>query len=56
MNEINLNKNKDRIVGAVRLSEDTYQKVYAAANKNGVTLQEIIRAVLDNCIDEVTFK
>ena len=42
-----------KIIGAVRVSDEVYAKVHALAKKAGVSAQEIIRAILDEVIDEV---
>lgn len=56
MKEITLNKPKEKIVGALRVSDRTYDKLNAIALKEKVSVQTVIRAILDDVIDEVTIK
>ena len=46
-------KSGDKVIGAVRVSEDLYDKLKTLSKKAGVSVQEIIRNILINIIDEV---
>lgn len=56
MKEIKIIKPSDKIIGAVRVPTDLFEKIKKIAVSQGVTNQDIVRAILVNCIDEVTFK
>lgn len=43
-------------IGNVRVSPEMYHKIEAHAKKADTSMQAVIRAILDNFIDEVTFK
>lgn len=55
MKIIRLNKTKEKIIGALRCSDRVYEIVSAMADAQNVTKQEIIRAILEEVIDEVKF-
>ena len=55
MKEIRLQKTTDKIIGALRCSTRVYEKVDAIAKAQKVTKQDIIRAILEEVIDEVKF-
>lgn len=46
-------KPTDRLIGAVRLPLDTYNKVIEIAKRLEVSNQEVVRAILNQTIDEV---
>lgn len=56
MKEIKLQKNVDMIIGALRVDEDVSNKISKMAEDNNVSKQDIIRSILKEVIDEVTFK
>lgn len=56
MKEIKLIKTSDKIIGSVRVSDDVFNKIQKLAKDNKVTNQDIVRAILVNTIDEITFK
>jgi predicted DNA-binding protein len=56
MKEIKLTKSTDKIIGALRCSTKVFDKVEKLAKENKVTKQDIIRAILEECIDEVKIK
>lgn len=51
--KITLNRTTDAIIGAVRVSQDIYDKLEAKAKKWKVSKQNIIRAILEEAIDKV---
>lgn len=53
MKKIIVTKPTEKLIGAVRLPLDTYEKVVALSKGLGVSNQEIIRAILNQTIDEV---
>lgn len=55
MKEIKLITPSEKMIGNVRVSLGLFNKIEKFAKDNGVSNQEIIRAVLENCIDEVKF-
>jgi|JI8StandDraft_1071087.scaffolds.fasta_scaffold2421540_1 predicted DNA-binding protein len=56
MKEIRLQKSTDKVIGALRCSTRVYEKVEAMATAQNVTKQDIIRAILEEVIDEIKFK
>lgn len=55
MRAIRLTKTTDKIIGALRCSSRVFDKVEKLAKENKVSNQDIIRAILEECIDEVKF-
>ena len=53
MKEIKLNRTKDYQVGNVRVSKEIFEKITALAKENKVTNQTIVRAIVENFIDEI---
>lgn len=53
--EIKLNKNKDAQIGFVRVSQRLYDKIQDVSKKHKVSMQTVVREVLENCLDDVTF-
>ena len=51
--KIRINKTTDKIIGALRCSTRVYDKVEKLAKEQKVTKQDIIRAILEEVIDEV---
>jgi len=51
--KIRLAKSADKIIGAVRVSPEVFAKLEKIATKEKVSKQEIVRAILDEVIDEV---
>ena len=51
--KIKLHKSAEKIVGAVRVSENIYDKISSLAKAEKVSMQEIIRAILDEVIDDI---
>lgn len=56
MKIIALNKTKDFQIGNVRVSESLFNKIKKIAKDNDISMQTVVRAILENSIDEVTFK
>lgn len=56
MKEINLNKNKDAQIGFVRVSQTLYDKIKAISEKHKVSMQTVVRSVLEECLEDVSFK
>jgi len=55
MKEISLNKTKDYQIGNVRVNKEVFEKVHKVAKQQKVSPQTIVRSILENFIDEVTF-
>ncbi len=51
--KIRLSKSADKIIGAVRVSPEVFAKLERIATREKVSKQEIVRAILDEVIDEV---
>jgi len=51
--KIRVAKSTGKILGALRLSDDVFEKLQKLADKEGVSKQEIVRAILDEVIDKV---
>lgn len=51
--KIRLSKSADIIVGALRVSLKVNKRLVEISKKEGVTRQEIIRAILDQVIDDI---
>lgn len=51
--KINIAKSTDKMLGGLRLSDQLYDKISALATKGRVSKQEIIRAILNQVIDDV---
>lgn len=56
MKEIRLQKSTDKIIGSLRCSTRVFEKLEEMATTNNVTKQEIVRAILEEFIDEIKFK
>ena len=56
MKQIKLNTNKDAQIGFVRVSQHLYDKIESVSKKHKVSMQTVVREVLENCIDDVEFK
>lgn len=55
MKEIKLITPSDKQIGNVRVSDGLFNKIEKLSIDNGVSKQEIVRAILENVIDEVKF-
>lgn len=55
MKQVKLNKNKDAQIGFVRVSQRLYDKIEQVSKKHKVSMQTVVREVLENCIDDVEF-
>ena len=55
MKTIKLITPSDKQIGNVRVSLGLFNKISKMGRDNGVSNQEIVRAILENCIDEVKF-
>jgi hypothetical protein len=53
MKTIKLHKKTDKIIGALRCSERVFNLLGIMAKENKVTKQEIVRAILEEVIDEI---
>lgn len=51
--KIRIAKNADKIIGSLRVSLKVFEKVSAMAKKANVSNQEVVRAILDQVIDDV---
>lgn len=51
--KIQIKKSSDKQIGMLRLPKNTYDKIEKLAKKKEVSKQEIIRAILNQIIDEV---
>lgn len=51
--KIRIKKSSDIIIGALRVSEKVFIRLEAIAKKEKVSKQEVIRAILDEVIDDV---
>jgi len=51
--KIRLAKSADKIIGALRVSPETYGKIEILARQGGVSNQEVVRAILDQVINDV---
>lgn len=51
--KLKIPKSSDKIIGALRVDKDIFDKLHDLAKKAGVSVQEIIRHILKNVIDEV---
>lgn len=56
MKEIKLQKSTDKIIGALRCSTRVFEILEKMAKENKVTKQDIIRAILEEVIDEIKIK
>ena len=56
MKEIRLSKSTDKIIGALRCSSRVFEIIEKMAAENKVTKQDIIRAILEEVIDEIKIK
>ena len=56
MKEIKLITPSDKQIGNVRVSLGLFTKISKMAKDNGVSNQEIVRAILENVIDEIIIK
>ena len=53
--KIRIKKSSDKNIGALRVSDKVFKRLEEIAKKEGVSKQEIIRAILDEMIDKVEF-
>ena len=53
--KIRLSKSADKNIGSLRVSPEVFEKLEKLSKQQNVSKQEIIRAILDSVIDEVTF-
>lgn len=51
--KIRLAKPTGKIIGSVRVSDEVFTKLEDIAKREGVSNQEVIRAILDAVIDDV---
>lgn len=51
--KIRISKTSDKIIGALRVSNEVYEKVEKIAKKEKVSKQEVVRAILDQVIDTI---
>lgn len=51
--KIRISKSSDKIIGALRVSPNVFEKIEKLAKKNKVSKQEIVRAILYEVIDTV---
>ena len=51
--KLRLSKTATKMLGALRVSNEIWEKLDAIARKEKVSVQEIIRAILDQVIDDV---
>lgn len=55
MKELRLSKTSDKIIGALRVSGKTFTRIEELAKANGVSNQEVVRAIVEGFIDEAVF-
>lgn len=55
MKEIKLIKASEHIIGALRVDAGLFKKIEKLAAENDVSNQEIVRAILIYCIDDIKF-
>lgn len=53
MKTIKLNKSKEYQIGNVRVDKVLFDKIEELAKSNNTSNQTIIRAILENCIDDI---
>jgi len=51
--KIRLAKSTDKQIGNLRVSSEVFDKLESIAKKKGVSKQEVVRAILDQIINEV---
>lgn len=51
--KIHISRNADKIIGALRVSKKVYDIVTQIAKNEGVSNQEVIRAILEQVIDDI---
>jgi len=51
--KIRIAKPTGKIIGSLRVSNEVYDKLKGIADHEGCSLQEVVRAILDEIIDEV---
>lgn len=56
MKEIILNRSKDYQISNFRVSKEVFDKITKIAKEQKVSNQVIVRAILENNIDEIIFK
>ncbi|MCK9370245.1 hypothetical protein M0R04_10095 [Candidatus Dojkabacteria bacterium] len=56
MKEIRLQKSTDKIIGVLRCSTRVFDIISKLAKENNVTKQDIVRAILEDVIDEIKIK
>lgn len=53
--KIRISKSSDKQIGNLRISEKVFNRLEEISEKEKVSKQEIIRAILDEVIDKVKF-
>lgn len=53
--KIRIAKSTDKVIGALRVSQNVYDKIESIANKEKVSKQEVVRAILDEVIDKIEY-
>lgn len=53
--KLHIKKSTDKNLGALRISQEVFDKLEALAKKKEVSKQEVVRAILDEVIDEIEF-
>jgi len=51
--KIRISKTADKIIGALRVSNEMFEKLNKIAEKEKVSKQEVVRAILNQVIDEI---
>lgn len=51
--KIRIAQSADKIIGSLRVSNKVFDKIAEIAKVKGVSNQEVVRAILDQIIDEV---
>jgi hypothetical protein len=54
--KITIKKSTDKLIGALRVSQKVYDKIVSIAKNEKVSNQEVIRAILEQVIDDVEIK
>lgn len=56
MKKIKLITKQDKIIGAVRVTENLYNKIVKIAEKHNVSYAEVVRRIVEECIDDIEFE
>lgn len=51
--KLKIKKNEDKIIGSLRVSTEVFDKIERLAKKEKVSSQAIVRAILEQFIDQI---